>query len=131
MTEQEAMALAAAAKRRKQGAAAQMTAGDNRTQPQSFTGDTEAKRRKLRLLQDQARVRARTTQGQPAQDFSDADIQAMIDELERPSKQDIDRMLAELEGRSSAKGPSFGHRAKEFFLGDNDPNTQNLPLYER
>ena len=126
MTEQEAMALAAAAKKRKQEAAAQMTAGGAQTQPQASAGDTEAKRRKLRLQQEQARVRAKTTQGQPAQDFSDADIQAMIDELERPSKQDIDRMLAELEGRSSAKGPSFGHRAKEFFLGDDDPNTQNL-----
>ncbi|MEO1346422.1 MAG: hypothetical protein AAFV74_19955 [Pseudomonadota bacterium] len=58
MTELEAMELAAAAQKRKQEAAAQMTAGDTQTQPQSSAGDTEAKRRKLRLLQEQARVRA-------------------------------------------------------------------------
>ena len=62
MNEFEAIALAAAAKKRKQEAAAQMTAGGNQKQPRSSAGDTEAKRKKLRLLQEQARVKAPTLQ---------------------------------------------------------------------
>ncbi|MEL7223674.1 MAG: hypothetical protein AAGL17_02145, partial [Cyanobacteria bacterium J06576_12] len=59
---------------------------------------------KARLRKEQERANVTARQGQSAQGFSSEEIQGMIDELERPSRQQIDRMLAELKGQSSATG---------------------------